>query len=154
MPNPQDKLLEELSNLRKWGFVDPQDRLHRFDLLLTMARPVGQGSTDRELVKDLLERACGELGSVFGPSLLALLGVSQAAWGRDVKERRQLAYDVFCETKKVLGALQARYAPPAFTSFSSRIENEMLKDLATQLERICKTEIERQLKSRRLAQAG
>jgi hypothetical protein len=127
----QARLYAELCDFRTYALADPRDRLHRFELLLNVARLSARGSTDKERVKDVLEQAIGRMGSVYGPVLQTLFGLTDASWGRVATERHELAYRVFCKAEQALAP--TGHEPIVFVSFRTHTEREMLKDLASQL---------------------
>jgi hypothetical protein len=149
-PDTEERVIAELRGLRKLGFADQRDQLYRFELLVTLARAVGNGTTDLERVELLLVYGAGQTGRVFGPSLLALLGVSPEARGKDVSERHLLAYEAFCEAERKLSAPK-NPRPPAEATFMSHTETKMLEGLAKLLARISKESIERRIRDRQLA---
>lgn len=138
---PRAKLYLELCVLRERGLADPQDRWHQCRLLLHVASLAGRGSTDLERVKNVLEQATEQMGEVHGPSLRAMLGITAASWGRKSTERRQLAYEIFCEAERAFAAsLDTGCKPIVFQTFRTHKTEEMLENLASQLLQIAQTQ--------------
>lgn len=134
----QARLYEELRELRRRGWADPQDRLHQYELLLDVARLGGRGSTDKERVKNVLEQAIERMGSVYGPALRTLFGLTEASYGLKATARHKLAHDVFRKAERALAIPHAGHKPIAFENFRTHKQEEMLKDLANQLLRIAR----------------
>ena len=129
---PRERLYDELCKLRIRGLVDPRDRLHEFQGLLRIARSASSQDTDLAKVTDVLERAASRLGKVYGQSIPALLGFSDAAWGKKLPARRDLAYECFCAAERALTPSTCP-TPIALQTFRTHIEPVMLKNLVTEL---------------------
>jgi hypothetical protein len=129
---PRKRLFGELRRLRRLGLADPRDRLHQFRGLLRIARSANSKQSDFDKVVDILERAAARLGRVYGPTVLTLYGLTDAARGLDVEARRKLAHEVFCAAERVL-APGAALRQIAFSTFRTHTEKAILNDLATEL---------------------
>lgn len=149
--SPQARLYKELTHFRTFALADPRDRLHLSPLLLEIARVGGRGSTDKERVKDVLEQAIGQMGSVYGPALRTLYGLTDASWGKTATERHELAYEVFCNAELALTLPPASHKPIVYHSFRTYREKQMLKDLVNQLLTIARRDIARRVRNPKLA---
>jgi len=130
---PHEQLAKhELPWLRKHGLDDPKDRLHKCRIVMQIAR-VSPEVDDGAKVRDLLEQGAARLGTVYGPTVLALFGLTEATAGRKVKERHKLAYEVFSEAQRARLTSGQAAKLIAFVTFESKEEKVILKDLAIEL---------------------
>lgn len=132
-PALRAQLGSELVLLRKHGLVDPRDRLHLYRALLYVGRRAGFPGSDRDVVEGVLIRACEQMGAVYGPAALVILGVAAHARGLTVKRRHELAYDEFCKAERSLVVAGQEHRPPAFSTFETRTEKRIFVSLIDQL---------------------
>jgi hypothetical protein len=104
------KLAGELLKIRRAGLHHHSTSLHRLEALLWIAETVGQGATNYAKVVSIWDMAAARLGEVYGPTTLALYGVSRNAQHLDSGARTELAYRVFCakERENAIDGVPAR----------------------------------------------
>ena len=132
---PRERLYKEICKLRTRGLADPRDRLHELQGLLHIARSSSDRSTDHAKVKEVLEHATAQMGSVYGTSTAVLLGLHDSL-GRKTPERRALALQAFHSAERLL--LPPGDDTPGITieTFRTHIEPTMLNNLVTELIKI------------------
>jgi hypothetical protein len=88
-----------------------------------------EADTDYGKVKEILERGAAQMGQVYGPSIIDLLGASPSTRGKELAFRRKSAHKTFCEAMKA----QSYPAPvkvPTLGSFQSHKETPLIRYLA------------------------
>lgn len=148
-----DTLAKELRRLRQTGLADPRERFHEYELLGHIARVLSKENTVREQLKDAIEQAASLVGQVYGPSVLALLGITDDAWGTDRKRRLRLAYEIFCAAEQAALVPGQEPRPVVFDTFRTHIAPLMIGQLARQLIVLYKANL-RTVQAKKTGQAG
>lgn len=131
---PLEQLAEnELPLLRKLGQHDPKDELHKCRVFMRIAARISSEADDRARVRDVLEQAAARLGTVYGPTILALFGLTAATAGKEVAERHELAYEVFSAAQRARLASGQKVKLIVFSTFETHEEKVILKDLSIEL---------------------
>jgi hypothetical protein len=107
--------------------------------LLRIARTTSNRGTDAEKLADLIEQAASRLGRVYGPTILALFGLTETARGLTVTARHELAHEVFCAAERTVGS-PTTLPQITLSTFRTRTEKDILDDLITELPAIARGE--------------
>lgn len=101
--------------------------------MLWIAQTVGDGPTNYTKVISIWNMAAARLGEVYGPTTLALYGVSRNAQHLDSGARTELAYHIFCakEQENAIDGVPARRIKEV--SFATHEVRQIKKDILVEL---------------------